>query len=103
IAEMCEGVDFIAAHNAPVRSQRPRRLLRARGPADATRSVRVHGTDGTPPVRYFYPTRLNIACERLGIPLTHHDAASDAEACAEIVLRALAMSESAMPAPSLRS
>jgi DNA polymerase-3 subunit epsilon len=35
-----------------------------------------------------YPTRLDVVAARLGISLNHHDAASDAEACAEIVLRA---------------
>jgi len=35
-----------------------------------------------------YPTRLPHVCRFLGIPLQHHDAASDAEACARIVLAA---------------
>jgi DNA polymerase-3 subunit epsilon len=35
-----------------------------------------------------YPTRLSDVCRRLGIPLRHHDAASDAEACARIVIAA---------------
>jgi DNA polymerase-3 subunit epsilon len=35
-----------------------------------------------------YPTRLDCVCEALGIPLVHHRAASDAEACARIVLAA---------------
>lgn len=30
--------------------------------------------------------RLPVVCAHLGIPLNHHDAASDAEACARIVL-----------------
>jgi DNA polymerase-3 subunit epsilon len=33
-----------------------------------------------------YPTKLPHVCDRLGIPLQHHDAVSDAEACARIVL-----------------
>lgn len=36
------------------------------------------------------PTKLNNVCDRLGIPLSHHDPVSDAEACAEIVVRAAA-------------
>ncbi len=32
--------------------------------------------------------RLNLVCEHLGIPLKHHDALSDAEACAKIVIAA---------------
>ena len=35
-----------------------------------------------------YPTRLPDVCQRLRIPLNHHNSASDAEACAHIVLTA---------------
>ena len=35
-----------------------------------------------------YPTRLPDVCRKLQIPLNHHDAGSDAEACAKIVLAA---------------
>lgn len=35
-----------------------------------------------------YPTKLPDVCRHLCIDLKHHDAASDAEACAQIVLRA---------------
>jgi DNA polymerase-3 subunit epsilon len=35
-----------------------------------------------------YPTKLPLVCARLGIPLNHHDARSDAEACARIVIMA---------------
>jgi DNA polymerase-3 subunit epsilon len=35
-----------------------------------------------------YPTKLPLVCARLGIPLDHHDARSDAEACARIVIAA---------------
>jgi DNA polymerase III subunit epsilon len=31
---------------------------------------------------------LNLVCEHLQIPLNHHNALSDAEACARIVLEA---------------
>ncbi|MCX6624327.1 MAG: 3'-5' exonuclease [Acidobacteria bacterium] len=34
------------------------------------------------------PARLDCVCTALGIPLVHHQAASDAEACARIVLAA---------------
>lgn len=34
------------------------------------------------------PTRLPSVCEHFGIPLNHHDALSDANACAEIARRA---------------
>jgi len=35
-----------------------------------------------------YPTRLPDVCRKLGIDLNHHDAASDAQACARIVIAA---------------
>ncbi|MBL8207999.1 MAG: 3'-5' exonuclease [Blastocatellia bacterium] len=35
--------------------------------------------------------KLNLVCEHLNIPLKHHDALSDAEACARIVLEAKKM------------
>ncbi|MDD5483541.1 MAG: 3'-5' exonuclease [Kiritimatiellae bacterium] len=36
-----------------------------------------------------YPTKLSDVCRRLEIPLCHHRADSDAEACARIVLAAM--------------
>lgn len=36
--------------------------------------------------------RLNLLCEEFGIPLDHHDALSDARACAALYLRALGRS-----------
>jgi DNA polymerase-3 subunit epsilon len=35
-----------------------------------------------------FPTKLNDVCDYLGITLKHHHAASDAEACALIVIAA---------------
>jgi len=37
-----------------------------------------------------HPTKLPDVCRRLGIPLQHHEALSDARACAEIIRRAQA-------------
>ena len=34
------------------------------------------------------PTKLNHVCDYLDIPLNHHDAGSDAEACARVVIAA---------------
>ncbi|MFA6003187.1 MAG: 3'-5' exonuclease [Elusimicrobiota bacterium] len=36
-----------------------------------------------------YPTQLPMVCAQLSIPLKHHEALSDAEACARIVLAGL--------------
>ncbi|MEI6891308.1 MAG: 3'-5' exonuclease [Pontiella sp.] len=35
----------------------------------------------------YVPHKLNSCCERLGIPLRHHDALSDAIGCAKLYLR----------------
>jgi len=35
----------------------------------------------------FVPYRLNSCCERLGIPLNHHEALSDAIGCAQLYLQ----------------
>lgn len=83
-----EGVDWLAAHNAPF----DRSILNA-----CCRTYRIAAVD-TPflctvqvarKVWGIYPTKLPMVCHRLGIPLRHHDAASDAAACAQIVVRAL--------------
>lgn len=36
-----------------------------------------------------YPTKLNLVCEHFNIPLNHHEAGSDTEACAQIMIRAI--------------
>jgi DNA polymerase III subunit epsilon len=88
-----EGVAFLAAHNAPF----DRRVLQA--------CCDVAGLSVPPPdflctvqlarkVWNIRPTNLPAVCRRLSIPLRHHDAGSDAAACAEIVLKSL-------PPPSL--
>jgi len=87
LKELLQDVTFLAAHNAPF----DRNVLsacchiyRLRKPAQpfvCTVQVarRVWGV---------FPTKLPDVCRRLNIPLRHHDAASDAEACARIVLAA---------------
>ncbi len=82
-----EGVDFLAAHNASF----------DRGVLEAC--CRAAGLP-VPPHRFectvqmarqvfgIYPTKLDRVCGVLGIPLVHHQADSDAEACAQIVLSA---------------
>lgn len=80
-------VDFLAAHNAPF----DRGVLNA--------CCALAGIDPLAPpfvctVRLaracwsIYPTNLPSVCGRLGIPLRHHEALSDAEACARIVMQA---------------
>jgi DNA polymerase-3 subunit epsilon len=87
LATLLDGAQFLAAHNAPF----DRGVLRA--------CCQAAGL--TPPPHPFcctvqiarrawgiYPTKLSDVCARLGLPLNHHDALSDAEACARIVLAA---------------
>ncbi|MDD5656821.1 MAG: 3'-5' exonuclease [Elusimicrobia bacterium] len=87
IAGELEGVKFLAAHNASF----DRRVLEA-----CCRAARIE-----PPRTPFvctvqlarktwsiFPTQLPMVCRKLKIPLNHHEALSDAEACARIVLAA---------------
>jgi DNA polymerase-3 subunit epsilon len=80
-------VDFVAAHNAPFDAG----VLRA--------CCEWYGLD-VPKLAFectvrlarkswgVRPTTLQHVADFLGLPLKHHDAASDAEACARIVLHA---------------
>ena len=82
-----DNAEFIAAHNAPF----DRSVLQA---CCAMYGIRVPRLPFTCTVQLarsqwgIYPTRLPDVCRRLRIPLRHHDAGSDAEACARIVLAA---------------
>ena len=87
LRQLCEGVDFIAAHNASF----DERVLRA-----CCASARLPAPDAgfectvalARRVWSIYPTRLDVVAARLGIALRHHDAMSDADACARIVVLA---------------
>ena len=87
LSPLLAGADFLAAHNASFDRGVLHACCAAAGlspPAlDFTCTVslarRVWG---------LYPTKLPDVCRHLGIPLRHHDAASDALACARIVLAA---------------
>jgi DNA polymerase-3 subunit epsilon len=87
LAGMLEGADQLAAHNASFdrgvlhtccqsAGQLPPKL-----PFICTMQL-ARRTWG------IYPTKLSDVCRRLGLPLRHHDPASDAEACARIVIAA---------------
>jgi len=96
VAPMLEGVKFLAAHNATFDRRVLATCCEAAGLAVpelpfvctvqiARRKWSIH------------PTNLPAVCRRLGIGLIHHDAGSDAEACARIVIAA------AFPGPTLFS
>jgi len=87
IEPLFNGVDFLAAHNATF----DRSVLSA--------CCEKYGIS-MPQTRFLctmhlarqkwniHPTKLSNVCEKLGITLNHHEALSDAHACAQIILRA---------------
>ncbi len=81
------GVDFLAAHNAPFDKGVLETCCTDYGlPAPAHPFVcTVQLARRQWNIR---PTRLPDVCRHLGIELRHHQAASDAEACARIVIAA---------------
>jgi DNA polymerase-3 subunit epsilon len=81
------GVDFVAAHNAPFDSGVLIGCCRSYG-LRAPQSRFVCTVKVARAVWGIYPTNLPHVCERLRIPLRHHHADSDAEACARIVIEA---------------
>jgi len=85
---LLEGADFLAAHNAVF----DRSVMRAcceRAGLEPPAAPYLCTVKLARRAWSIHPTRLPDVCDRLSIPLRHHDAASDAEACARIVLRAL--------------
>ena len=88
ITPMLNGIDFFVAHNASF----DRGVL-----FNCCRSYGMH----MPEIPFkctveisrklwkIYPTKLNLVCEHFDIPLDHHNAISDAEACATIMIKAL--------------
>ncbi len=88
IAPLVEAAPFIAAHNAPF----------DRGVLEGG----CHAAGVVPPAKSYLctvrlarevwnlrPTKLPDVCRHLGLALNHHDAISDANACAAIVLAAI--------------
>jgi len=80
-------VKFFSAHNAPF----DRGVLQA---CCAAHGLKAPGLPFLCTVTLarrtwkLFPTKLPDVCNYLGIPLEHHNAASDAEACARIVIAA---------------
>jgi DNA polymerase III subunit epsilon len=88
IQEFIRGADFLAAHNAGFdRGVMQACCERARiEPPQLPYLCTVRLAREAWNVR---PTKLPDVCRYLVIPLRHHDAASDAEACARIVIAAI--------------
>ncbi len=87
IARELAGVEFLAAHNAPF----DKGVL---GACCATYEMPAPEQPFVCTVRLaraqwdIHPTKLPDVCRHLGIDLRHHQADSDAEACARIVIAA---------------
>jgi DNA polymerase-3 subunit epsilon len=84
---MLEDIDFLAAHNASFDRSVLNKCCSTAGlqPPNIPFRCTVHLARRTWNI---YPTKLNHVCDHLGITLKHHQAASDAEACALIVIAA---------------
>lgn len=87
IGEMADRADFFAAHNAPFDKSVLHQCCEAYDipvpPQPFTCTVSLARAQWG-----IYPTKLPNVCEELGIPLNHHNAASDAMACAKIIMAA---------------
>lgn len=82
-----DGVDFIAAHNASF----DRSVLNACCEKSNIKlpSIPFECTVSLAREKWgIYPTKLPNVCSYLNIPLNHHEALSDAVACAKIVIAA---------------
>ena len=80
---------YLAAHNAPF----DRGVMQAACAEYGLTAPKTPFLDTVSIARKtwnIFPTKLNNVCERLGIPLQHHEALSDANACAQIILQAQA-------------
>jgi len=91
-----EGAEFLAAHHAPFDRSVLAACSAAAGLPPPTLPVRCTVRIARAAWRLF-PTRLPDVCRWLDIPLRHHDALSDAEACARIVIAAEAAVRPASP------
>lgn len=88
IVEYFEGADFLAAHNASFDSNVLRVCCSVYGLAypDIEFRCTVKLSRSVLGIR---PANLSHVCRQLFIPLNHHDALSDSEACAKIMIEVL--------------
>ena len=87
LLEQIEDAGFLAAHNASFDRNVLASCCRAYGMRQPAQPF-VCTVKVARAVWKVFPTRLPDVCRHLGIPLRHHEAGSDAEACARIVIAA---------------
>lgn len=87
LAPLLEGAEFLAAHNASFDKRVLHACCAAHGLAAPTLPFRCT-VELARRSWSIYPTKLSDVCRKLGIALNHHEALSDALACAQIVLAA---------------
>jgi DNA polymerase-3 subunit epsilon len=88
LAPLLAGARFIAAHNASFDVAVMRACCDQAGLRPPTQPF-VCTVQVARKAWNLRPTKLPYVCRHLGLPLQHHDALSDAEACANIVLAAI--------------
>jgi DNA polymerase-3 subunit epsilon len=87
LATMLDGAEFLAAHNAPFDKGVLHACCASYGLAAPTLPFRCT-VQISRRVWNIRPTKLSDVCAKLSIALNHHEALSDATACAKIVLAA---------------
>ncbi|MCP9931956.1 3'-5' exonuclease [Cyanobium sp. AMD-g] len=87
LAACLEGAQFIAAHNASFDAGVMRACCEQAGLQPPSQPF-VCTVQLARQAWNLRPTKLPDVCRHLGLPLQHHNALSDAEACANIVLAA---------------
>jgi DNA polymerase-3 subunit epsilon len=100
VSHLLEGATFLAAHNAPF----DRGVLTACCTAHSLAVPQIPFLCTVQLARRAWamkPANLPAVCRRLGIGLIHHNAVSDAEACAKIVIAAAFATQSPPTQPSL--
>ncbi len=85
LADFFKGIDFITAHNAPFDKSILNACCAAAGleppPQPFVCTVKLSRSE-----LGMKPATLSHVCHHLSIPLKHHNALSDAEACAKIMI-----------------
>lgn len=85
LTDLFEGIDFITAHNAPFDKGVLSACCAAAGleppPLPFVCTVKLSKKE-----LGINPAKLSHVCHHLSIPLNHHNALSDAEACARIMI-----------------